>query len=146
MRPKRQPELKEIQPRGARVARAKSVRIPRPLAANDHGLFFGLLKREGLPLPETEVVFAKPRKWRFDYAWIDSLHRQPGRPTWAFGVALEVEGGVWTRGRHTRGGGFLKDAEKYNEAAIRGWKVLRVTPQQLCTLETIDLIKRALNV
>jgi hypothetical protein len=125
--------VKASQQRPAGVARAKSVRIPRPLAASEHGLFFGLLKRDGILLPETEFVFASPRKWRFDFAW----------PSWD--VAVEVEGAVWTRGRHTRGKGFIADMEKYNEAAVRGWKVIRVTPQQLCTLETIALIKRALT-
>lgn len=119
-----------------RVAR----RIPFGIAARDDGLFFGLLKRDGLPLPHPEFVFAHPRKWRFDYAWCDL--RDPSKPM----LALEVEGGVWTRGRHTRGAGFLKDCEKYNEAACRGWRLIRVTPKQLCTLETVALIRRALNL
>lgn len=118
----------------------KIVREHQQRVANDagHGLFFGLLKRERLLLPVAEYVFAPPRRWRFDFAWppIDGL---------VPAVALEVEGGVWTRGRHTRGAGYVKDLEKYNEAAVRGWKVIRVTPQQLCTLDTISLIKRALS-
>lgn len=126
-----------------REARGRAKKIPRPLAASEHGLFFGLLKLHGLPLPETEHPFAPPRKWRFDFAW--SLAPRLGRPN-RLKVALEVEGGVWTRGRHTRGKGFIADMAKYNEAAIRGWKVIRVTPQQLCTLETVALIKRALNL
>lgn len=49
-----------------------------------------------------EYRFCQRRKWRFDYA--APQHR----------VALEVEGGVWSRGRHTRPQGFLGDMEKYN--------------------------------
>lgn len=66
-----------------------------------------------------EYVFAPPRRWRLDYA-IPSLH-----------IALEVEGGVWTGGRHTSSAGFLKDMEKYNRAALLGWSVLRCTPKTL---------------
>lgn len=127
-------------------ARGVARKIPRPLAASEHGLFFSLLKREGLPLPQTEVRFHETRRWRFDFAWFGIMPDPSGLPRGIEPmVALEVEGGAYSRGRHTRGNGFIADMEKYNEAAVRGWKVLRVTPSQLCTLETIQLIKRALN-
>lgn len=129
---------KGLQPRIA-------TKIPRIVHAGEHGLFFGLLRREGLPEPMTEYVFAAPRKWRFDFAWVTELHREPGN-CYNIGIALEVEGGVWTRGRHTRGKGFLADCAKYNEAACRGWRLIRVTPSQLCTLDTIALIRRALTL
>jgi len=58
--------------------------------------------------------FHPPRKWMFDFAW--PKHK----------IALEVEGGTWTGGRHTSGKGFMNDCEKYNHATIMGWKVLRV--------------------
>lgn len=127
--------------RGAVTKKRVATKVPTPLHAHEHSLFFSLLKREGLPLPFPEYVFAAPRKWRFDFAWVVV----PSFTMPNVKVALEVEGGVWTRGRHTRGSGFLKDCQKYNEAACRGWRLLRVTPQQLCTLDTIALIKRALT-
>lgn len=85
----------------------------------------------GLPEPTTEHRFHPKRKWRFDYAWPDVR------------LALEVEGGVWTGGRHTRGSGFLGDMEKYNAAAAMGWRVLRCTPNTLLKLETVNTIKEA---
>lgn len=91
-------------------------------------------KECGLPDPTPELVFAPPRKWRFDFAWVGQC------------VALEVEGGIWTGGRHTRGSGFTKDMEKYNEAAARGWRVIRVAPERLCIIETVNLIKRCLEL
>jgi hypothetical protein len=97
-------------------------------------VFLALLKDAGLPAPEIEYVFAPPRRWRFDYAWRDKH------------VALEVEGGVWTMGRHIRGAGFLADMEKYNRAAVREWCVLRVVPSQLCTAATIELLRQAFLV
>ena len=52
---------------------------------------------------------------------------------------------MWTNGRHTRGAGFLKDMEKYNEAALRGWHLLRVTPDMVQDGTAIELVKRALD-
>jgi hypothetical protein len=42
-------------------------------------------------------------------------------------VAMEFEGGIWSKGRHVRGRGYENDCRKYNEAAIMGWCVIRVT-------------------
>ena len=68
-----------------------------------------------------EYRFHPVRKWRFDYA-LPSEH-----------VAIEVEGGVWTKGRHINPKGFLADIEKYNTATAMGWRVFRVTPSSLLT-------------
>lgn len=92
-----------------------------------------LLGKHGAPAPKVEHRFAPPRRWRFDYAWPDRM------------LALEVEGGVWTGGRHTRGEGFLKDMEKYNAATLAGWRVLRTTPDKLLTQSTVDMIREALQ-
>jgi len=48
--------------------------------------------------------------------------------------------GTWINGRHSRGSGFEKDAEKYAEALCLGWKVLRVTGSQICTGKAIKWI------
>ena len=76
-----------------------------------------------------EYRFHPTRKWRFDYAVPASR------------VALEVEGGVWTGGRHTSPQGFLADIEKYNAAALLGWTVVRTTPDRLMG-EGVELIKK----
>ncbi len=113
---------------------ARPKREPLPRLGNDEhtALFRALCKRAGLPEPEREFLFAKPdRLWRFDFAWSDR------------GIALEVEGGVWTHGRHTRGKGFLGDMAKYNAAALRGWYVFRCTPRTLDTMETVNMVKLA---
>lgn len=75
----------------------------------------------GLPAPIHEYQFMPPRLWRFDFAW--PLHR----------VAVEVDGGQWIHGRHNRGGGFERDAEKFLAALLDGWRVLRVTPRLIKT-------------
>jgi hypothetical protein len=80
-----------------------------------------------------EHRFYNPRKWRFDYA----LPR--------YKIAVEVEGGVWTGGRHIRPQGFLGDIEKYNTATLLGWRVFRTTPDNLLTGKTILLLKNAIS-
>ena len=91
-----------------------------------------LIEWAKLPKPEPEFVFAPPRKWRFDFAWPDRM------------VALEVEGGTWISGAHTRGRHFESDAEKYNEAALAGWKVLRVTTDMIEDGRALAFVERAL--
>lgn len=86
-----------------------------------------------LPVPVTEYRFSPPRRWRFDFAWPDRL------------IALECEGGVWTQGRHVRGSGFLRDAEKYNTAALLGWRLLRVTPKQIENGQALTWVERILG-
>jgi hypothetical protein len=88
-----------------------------------------------LPEPNEEYRFAPPRRWRFDYAW----------PKLEPPVALEVEGGVFVAGRHSRGAGMLADMEKYNTATLAGWKVLRVTPTQIADGSALTLIEHAIR-
>ena len=73
------------------------------------------------------------RRWRFDFA-------EPNVK-----LAIEIEGGVWIKGRHIRGSGFIKDIEKYNKAIELGWTILRYTPQQLNKTETYSQIKNIYN-
>ena len=80
-----------------------------------------------------EYKFHPVRKWRFDYAIPE--HK----------IALEVEGGVWTGGRHTSSVGFMKDMEKYNTATLMGWRVFRTTPDELYRLKTLNLLKTAIS-
>ena len=77
-----------------------------------------------------EFKFHTERRWRFDYAIPQ------------YKIALEVEGGVWTQGRHTRPQGFLGDMEKYNNAALLGWRVFRTTPNELYSKKTLLLLKK----
>ncbi len=86
----------------------------------------------GLPRPEREYQFHPTRKWRFDFAWPDS------------NLAVEVEGGVWTAGRHTRGSGFVADLDKYNQATLLGWMVLRFSTAMVESGDALDMIEAVL--
>lgn len=83
--------------------------------------------------PVKEYQFHPTRKWRFDYAFVNEK------------IALEVEGGVHTGGRHIRPKGFLGDMEKYNTAATLGWRLLRTTPDKLLSRETLEMIRTSIN-
>ena len=97
--------------------------------------FQAYCQAHGLPRPYAEYPFWPGRKFRFDFAWFFG--------NTVAGVALECDGGTWRGGRHTTGAGWATDAEKFNEAQLRGWVVLRVTPQTLCTPATLRMIERA---
>ncbi len=83
----------------------------------------------GIPKPREEYKFHPIRRWRFDYAWLSSK------------IAVEIEGGIWIKGRHSRGVGYSKDMEKYNEATRMGWKVFRFTPKQFNNGEAGEFLR-----
>lgn len=80
-----------------------------------------------------EYKFHPERRWRFDFAIPQ------------YKIALEIEGGIWTRGRHTRPKGFLSDMEKYNMATLMGWRVFRTTPRDLYSVATITMLRTAIK-
>jgi very-short-patch-repair endonuclease len=86
-----------------------------------------------IPEPMREYRFDPKRRWRADFAWPELM------------LLVEVEGGHWVGGRHSRGSGFDKDAEKYNEAALAGWTVIRVTSTHIKSGEALAWIMRALG-
>lgn len=57
---------------------------------------------------------------------------------------IEVEGGIHVNGRHNRATGFIRDAEKYLEATLLGWRVIRLVDNQL-NVETLSRIADALR-
>jgi len=82
---------------------------------------FAKLEKGGVPAPEFEYAFAPTvdgksvRRWKFDAAWPDHM------------VAVEVDGGTFAGGRHTRGQGHAQDAVKRNVAQCLGWTVIVLT-------------------
>jgi len=92
------------------------------------------IRMVGLPDPVREHKFHETRKWRFDLSWPDRM------------VAIECEGGIWSRGRHTRPEGFMGDIAKYNAAAMLGWTVYRVTSAMIEDGTALQLVEAALGL
>ena len=78
------------------------------------------------PALEAEFRFHPKRRWRADFAHLESR------------TLIEVEGGIWISGRHNRATGFIADLEKYLEATLAGWTVIRLADTHL----TLDIITR----
>jgi hypothetical protein len=78
-----------------------------------------LCKAHGLPEPMPEFQFHPSRGWRADYCWQTQK------------IIVEIDGGIWTGGRHVRGQGFIEDQRKLNAATLLGYRVLRYTPDRL---------------
>jgi len=83
--------------------------------------------------PVPEYRFHPTRRWRFDFAWPDQQ------------LALEIEGGVFIAGRHSRGAGYRADCEKASAAAILGWRVLRVTGDHVRNGQALQWTQAALD-
>lgn len=92
------------------------------------------LDRFEVQKPVGQFRFHPKRKWQFDFAWPE--HK----------LAVEIEGGTYSGGRHTRGKGFEDDCEKYNEALLLGWRVLRFTGKMVNSGEARIVTQEALNV
>lgn len=103
-------------------------------AASTHRILNGIMDAMRLPHPVTEHIFHPVRKWRLDYAW-------PAQK-----IALEVEGGIHTKGRHINPMGFKEDMLKYNSAVVLGWRIVRCEPKDLLKKSTADLIRDLHNL
>ena len=79
---------------------------------------------------QTEFQFNSERKWRADFYILGSK------------VLIEVEGGIWSNGRHTRAQGYLGDMEKYNSAQELGYSVYRYSIEQVKSGKAIEDIRR----
>ena len=92
------------------------------------------LRAAGLPEPEREYRFVPRRLFRADFAW-------PERK-----ILLEVEGGIFRRDpSHSSISGIKRDIEKQNQAAILGYRVLRVHSDMVHDGSALALVERALG-
>jgi hypothetical protein len=122
----------------------------------------------GLPVPELEYPFAAVigRDWRFDYAWprpylfavevegalfggrvINVRSGFEYRTVKHQKVHVEIDPGTIFRlgGGHNTGERLKRDLEKRAYAAILGYAVLPVMPEQVTDLTAIELIRQALR-
>lgn len=79
---------------------------------------------------QAEFEFHPKRKWRADFLLIGKM------------ILIEVEGGIWSNGRHTRGKGYQEDMVKYNSAQELGYSVYRYSTEQVKSGKAIESIRR----
>jgi len=123
---------------GARSAPSPSIPMPALLkprttnAADQLALVAATCRSLGIPAPVAEHRFHPDRKFRFDYAWPEQR------------LALEIEGGIWRKGggAHSHPQNIERDIEKYSEAAVLGWRIVRAAPEDLLT-KGLDFVRRA---
>jgi very-short-patch-repair endonuclease len=84
----------------------------------------GFVKQYKVPGPD--------RNWTFDLAYVGDA------------LLVEVDGGTFAGGRHTRGLGYEGDREKDNTVQLWGWRVYRFTAQQVKTGQAAATMQVAL--
>lgn len=123
---------------GVKFRRQKSASLRRSQPVDWNKVLLEQIHLAGLPEPKTEYRFHAHRQWRFDFCWKPQL------------VACEIEGGIWMQTESGRSKGhahperFESDCEKYNEAALYGWLLIRVTPKMVRDGRALDWLERAL--
>ena len=94
-------------------------------------LALSLMRIDKIPEPQGEFMFSLAGDWLMDFAWPEIM------------LAVEIHGGTWAGGRHTRGAGFERDRRKMNTAILEGWRVLEFTRDMVESGEMLDCIKDA---
>lgn len=92
------------------------------------------LERHGLSLGVGQYRFVPGRLYRFDRAWPEQF------------VAVEIQGGLWVNGAHSRGSGVERDCVKFSIAAALGWRVLPISKAMIEDGTAVELIAQALGV
>ena len=117
-------------------SRAKRVVLlpePRLRASEPEECLAWQLRAEGLTF-DREYRFHESRLWRLDF-WFAGAK-----------LAVEIDGGGWVNGRHSRGDGIERDCEKSSHVAMAGYRLMRVTPGQVKRGEALKWIMIALGL
>lgn len=114
------------------VARSNVKQKFRPKVSKGEALLENHLNALKIPFTK-EFRFHPDRKWQADFR-IDDMP-----------ILVEVEGGVFSNGRHTRGEGYTNDCEKYSAAAVNGWYVIRGTTEQIKAGLVIQWIEKLIE-
>jgi hypothetical protein len=103
--------------------------------------FLNQIQLAGLPMPShgkgcevKELLFARPRLWRFDWAYESQR------------IAIEYQGGNYTgKGRHNSVKGLKDEYEKFTEAAIQGWLLILIDSESVRDGRAVAWVERALK-
>jgi hypothetical protein len=110
------------------LKKGKLPKKPASMRGQEHLSRIGMALKDSGYTVVFEHIFHPTRKWRFDLA-LPILK-----------IAVEYEGISSSKSRHTTIKGYTGDTEKYNEAALMGWIVIRKTVLNLSGVHQ-DILK-----
>lgn len=102
--------------------------------SNLEEMFILMLKDAGVREPIREYKFCPPRRFRTDMAWLREK------------VLVEIQGGIWIRGRHVRPAALASEYEKINLAQLLGYRILLFTPGMIKNGEALKTVQTALTI
>ena len=117
----------------SRAKRVTALPEPRLRVSEPEELLAWQLRAEGLTFAR-EYRFHESRLWRLDFWFGDAK------------LAVEVQGGGFVQGRHSRGQGVENDCEKFSHLAMAGARLIPVTPGQIKRGEALRWILVALGL
>jgi very-short-patch-repair endonuclease len=82
--------------------------------------------------PVAEFRFHASRRWRIDVAFPEAK------------LGVEIDGGTFVQGRHSRGAGIRGDMEKQAALAALGWRVIRVMPEHVENGTALAWVRKAI--
>jgi hypothetical protein len=110
------------------IARQQSEKGPK-------AAFLRQLAIAGISEPVREHVFAKPRRWRFDYCWPEMM------------IAVEYQGIFGARNTsHASVGNLKRDYRKFTEASLRGWLLILIDADSVQTGDALAWVERAVRL
>jgi very-short-patch-repair endonuclease len=96
---------------------------------------FALQLRAHGVMPSTREYRPIPtRRYRIDFAWPKEK------------IGVELDGGTWKNGRHSRGKGYDADCEKLALLQLDGWTIFKATETHLKNGMAIEWTKQALGL
>ena len=96
-------------------------------------IFAAQLDAVGLDGYVREYQAIPGRRYRFDFCWVKER------------LAVEIQGGTYSRGAHARPLGIKRDYEKGNLAVQFGWRVLQFDADMVKSGQALEFTERMLR-
>jgi very-short-patch-repair endonuclease len=96
-------------------------------------IFAAQLDAVGLDGYVREYQAIPGRRYRFDFCWVKER------------LAVEIQGGTYSRGAHARPLGIKRDYEKGNLAVQFGWRVLQFDADMVKSGQALDFTEKILR-
>ena len=96
-------------------------------------IFAAQLDAVGLDGYVREYQAIPGRRFRFDFCWVKER------------LAVEIQGGTYSRGAHARPLGIKRDYEKGNLAVQFGWRVLQFDADMVKSGQALDFTEKMLR-